>query len=38
MDIDSIAQAALAMVTLPPDINFLEAIVLPREQVYLGRG
>jgi NAD(P)-dependent dehydrogenase (short-subunit alcohol dehydrogenase family) len=38
MDIDTIAQAALAMVTLPPDVNFLEAIVLPREQEYLGRG
>jgi NAD(P)-dependent dehydrogenase (short-subunit alcohol dehydrogenase family) len=38
MDIDTIAQAALAMVTLPPDVNFLEAIVLPSEQAYLGRG
>jgi NAD(P)-dependent dehydrogenase (short-subunit alcohol dehydrogenase family) len=35
---ESIAQAALAMVTLPPDVNFLEAIVLPRDQAYLGRG
>ncbi|HUG94095.1 MAG TPA: SDR family NAD(P)-dependent oxidoreductase [Planctomycetaceae bacterium] len=38
MDIDTIAQAALAMVTVPPDVTFLEAIVLPREQAYLGRG
>ena len=38
MDIDTIARAALAMVTLPPDVNFLEAIVLPRDQDYLGRG
>lgn len=38
MDSDSIAQAALAMVTLPADVNFLEAIVLPRDQAYLGRG
>ena len=30
--------AALAMVTLPPDVNFLEAIVLPKDQPYLGRG
>ena len=38
MQPESIARAALAMVTLPPDVNFLEAIVLPRDQAYLGRG
>lgn len=38
MDMETIAQAALAMLTMPPDVNFLEAIVLPRDQVYLGRG
>lgn len=38
MSMDAIAQAALAMLTLPPDVNFLEAIVLPRDQAYLGRG
>jgi NAD(P)-dependent dehydrogenase (short-subunit alcohol dehydrogenase family) len=38
MSVDSIAQAALAMLQLPPDVNFLEAIVLPRDQAYLGRG
>jgi hypothetical protein len=38
METETIAQAALAMVTLPEDVNFLEAIVLPRDQVYLGRG
>lgn len=38
MSLETIAQAALAMLTLPPDVNFLEAIVLPRDQVYLGRG
>ena len=38
MSIDSIANAALAMLTLPADVNFLEAIVLPRDQAYLGRG
>lgn len=27
-----------AMLTLPADVNFLEAIVLPRNQAYLGRG
>jgi NAD(P)-dependent dehydrogenase (short-subunit alcohol dehydrogenase family) len=38
METETIAQAALAMVTLPPDVNFLEAIVLPKDQPYLGRG
>jgi len=38
MQPETIARAALAMVSLPSDVNFLEAIVLPRDQVYLGRG
>jgi NAD(P)-dependent dehydrogenase (short-subunit alcohol dehydrogenase family) len=38
METATIARAALAMVTLPPDVNFLEAIVLPKDQLYLGRG
>ena len=38
MQTESIAHAALAMLTLPGDVNFLEAIVLPRDQAYLGRG
>jgi NAD(P)-dependent dehydrogenase (short-subunit alcohol dehydrogenase family) len=38
MSTQTIAAAALAMVTLPKDVNFLEAIVLPRDQLYLGRG
>jgi NAD(P)-dependent dehydrogenase (short-subunit alcohol dehydrogenase family) len=38
METETIAQAALAMVCLPDDVNFLEAIVLPRDQTYLGRG
>lgn len=38
MSMDSIARAALAMLTMPADVNFLEAIVLPRDQAYLGRG
>jgi NAD(P)-dependent dehydrogenase (short-subunit alcohol dehydrogenase family) len=38
MSRETIAQAALAMLTMPPDVNFLEAIVLPRDQLYLGRG
>ena len=38
MSTETIARAALAMMTLPADVNFLEAIVLPRDQAYLGRG
>lgn len=38
MATETIAKAALAMLTLPADVNFLEAIVLPRDQDYLGRG
>lgn len=38
METETIAQAALAMVTLPSDVNMLEAIVLPVGQDYLGRG
>jgi NAD(P)-dependent dehydrogenase (short-subunit alcohol dehydrogenase family) len=38
MSTECIAQAALAMLTLPADVNFLEAIILPRDQAYLGRG
>lgn len=38
MSPETIARAAMAMMTLPADVNFLEAIVLPRDQVYLGRG
>jgi hypothetical protein len=38
MAMESIVQAAVAMLTLPLDVNFLEAVVLPRDQAYLGRG
>ena len=38
MATETIAEAALAMLKLPPEVNFLEAIVLPRDQLYLGRG
>lgn len=38
MSTETIAKAALAMVTMPTDVNFLEAIVLPRDQEYLARG
>ncbi len=38
MSVETIAEAALAMLTLPADVNMLEAIVLPVGQLYLGRG
>ncbi len=38
MQTETVAKVALAMVTLPRDVNFLEAIVLPNDQPYLGRG
>ena len=38
MSVETIAQAALAMLTLPPNVNMLEAIVLPVGQPYLGRA
>lgn len=38
MSVETVAQAALAMLTVPPEVNFLEAIVLPSQQLYLGRG
>lgn len=38
MSTDEVARTALLMATLPPEVNMLEAIVLPVEQDYLGRG
>jgi NAD(P)-dependent dehydrogenase (short-subunit alcohol dehydrogenase family) len=38
MSVETIAEAALAMLTLPAHVNMLEAIVLPVGQIYLGRG
>ena len=38
MDVENIARTALLMATLPPDVNMLEAIVIPNQQLYLGRG
>ena len=35
---DDIAAAALSMATLPPDVNLLEALVMPSRQLFLGRG
>ena len=38
MDVDDLAQAAVLMATLPPNINMLDATVLPVGQLYIGRG
>lgn len=38
MSADDIASVALLMATLPPHVEMLEAIVLPHEQLYVGRG
>jgi NAD(P)-dependent dehydrogenase (short-subunit alcohol dehydrogenase family) len=35
---EEMARVALLMATLPPEANMLEAIVLPVEQMYIGRG
>jgi NAD(P)-dependent dehydrogenase (short-subunit alcohol dehydrogenase family) len=38
MEVEDISQAVLAMATLPPHVNMLEAVVLPTAQAFLGRG
>lgn len=38
MSVETIAEVALLMATLPGDVNMLESIVLPVGQEYLGRG
>jgi NAD(P)-dependent dehydrogenase (short-subunit alcohol dehydrogenase family) len=38
MSVAEIAETAVLMATLPPQVNMLEAIVLPMGQAYLGRG
>jgi NAD(P)-dependent dehydrogenase (short-subunit alcohol dehydrogenase family) len=38
MQVEGLAQVAVLMASLPPDVNMLEAIVLPVDQEYLGRG
>lgn len=38
MSIETLAEVAHTMLALPPDVNLLEAIVLPAGQLYLGRG
>jgi NAD(P)-dependent dehydrogenase (short-subunit alcohol dehydrogenase family) len=36
--VEVIARTALFMVTLPPEANMFQSIVLPLEQLYIGRG
>lgn len=38
MTVDELAEVALLMAALPPHVEMLETVVLPREQLYLGRG
>jgi NAD(P)-dependent dehydrogenase (short-subunit alcohol dehydrogenase family) len=38
MQAEELAEVAVLMATLPPHINMLEAIVLPVQQLYIGRG
>ena len=38
MTCDELAETVLLMASLPPHVNMLEAIVLPVEQLYVGRG
>ncbi|MCA9035418.1 MAG: SDR family oxidoreductase [Planctomycetaceae bacterium] len=38
MSVQTIVKAAMAMLTMPDDVNFLDAIVLPSKQDYIGRG
>ena len=38
ISVDDMARAALLMATLPPGANLYEAVMLPVQQPYLGRG
>ncbi len=38
MPVSAIVSAAMAMLQMPADVNFLDAVVLPRDQAYVGRG
>ncbi len=35
---DELAEVAVLMAVQPPHVQFLEAIVMPRDQLYIGRG
>jgi NAD(P)-dependent dehydrogenase (short-subunit alcohol dehydrogenase family) len=38
LSVEEIAEVVLLMATLPPHVEMLEAIVLPHQQKYVGRG
>ena len=38
MDVDDVVPVAVLMATQPPEVNMLEAIVMPMKQLYIGRG
>lgn len=38
MSMEDIAEVAVLMAELPPNVNLLEAIALPMNQLYVGRG
>jgi NAD(P)-dependent dehydrogenase (short-subunit alcohol dehydrogenase family) len=38
MSVHDIAEVALLMATLPPHVELLDAVVLPSQQLYVGRG
>lgn len=38
ISVEELAEVALLMATLPPHVEMLEAIVMPRDQLYVGRG
>lgn len=38
IEVDELAEVAVLMATLPPHVEMLEAIVMPRDQLYVGRG
>lgn len=38
MSVHDIAEVALLMATLPPHVEMLDAVVLPSQQLYVGRG
>ncbi len=38
MGVDSVAQVAITMAALPPDVQLLEATVMPLGQPFIGRG
>ena len=38
MAVEEIAQVAVLMASLPPHVEMLEAVVIPHEQLYVGRG